>query len=310
MKFSKSRILVGSISLLLATPAIAQSAGIPATKIIAAPVEPDAIPLYGAKTPGAAESEIWLSLGPDSLGVRNVSRPTLTPVFPPAGKANGSAVIVAPGGAFMMLAIGNEGTSVARALADQGFTAFILKYRLIETPRDEAEAMRFVGQQMAKVVGSPMDSPLLRQSKAPEDVRAALALVRSNAAKWNIDPARVGIIGFSAGAMAARRVAIDAPAAERPNFVGYIYGPQDAEPIPADAPPLFGAIAWDDPLFPGKGFAFESAWAAAKRPVELHVYQSGGHGFGAGTPGNTNSLLIQEFSAWVKMQHLHDKDEN
>ena len=104
-----------------------------------------------------------------------------------------------------------------------------------------------------------------------------LAMVRAGAAKWHIDPARVGIIGFSAGA------------------------------VPADAPPLFGAIAWDDQLFPGKGFAFESAWYDAKRPVELHVYAKGGHGFGLGQPGTTNALLLDEFTIWLKMQHFLDK---
>ncbi|MFM5930523.1 MAG: alpha/beta hydrolase [Novosphingobium sp.] len=286
---------------LSAQPLAAQPAGMPMPKAMAAPAEPGAIPLYGDKTPGSVATEIWSSMGIGNAGVRNITRPTLTPVLPKPGKANGTAVIVAPGGAFMMLAMEHEGWKVARALADRGITAFVLKYRLIETPKDNAEAMRFVGQQMMKEIGRPMDGELIKQTKAPEDARAAIALVRANAAKWKIDPARVGMIGFSAGAMTSRRVAIDAPAAERPNFIGYIYGPQDGEPVPADAPAMFNAIALDDSLFPSKGFPIVQDWLKAKRPVEVHGYQQGNHGFGLGQPGTTASLVIDEFVTWMAM---------
>lgn len=294
---------------LLATPpvAMAQPAGMPASAPATAPAEPGAIPLYGDQTPGSAGSETWSKMGGMALMVRNVTRPTLTPVLPDPAMATGAAVVIAPGGAFMGLAMDHEGWAVARALAARGIAAFVLKYRLVPTPKDDTEAGHFMGTMMMKEIGHPMDGALLHQSLAPTDARAALAMVRAGAGKWHIDPARVGIIGFSAGAMTARRVAIDAPPAERPAFVGYIYGPQDTEAVPADAPPLFGAIAWDDQLFPGKGFAFESDWHAAKRAVELHVYQQGGHGFGLGAPGTTNSLLIDEFTTWLKAQHFLDK---
>jgi dienelactone hydrolase len=268
----------------------------------AAPAEPAAIPLYGTDTPGSAATEIWGRVGPRNFMVRNVTRPTLTPFFPKPGKGNGTAVIVAPGGAFMGLAITHEGWDVARALADRGITAFVLKYRLIQTPVDNGEAGRFMMQSMMKEVGSPMDGALLKQSLAPGDARAAIAMVRANATKWKIDPARVGIIGFSAGAMTARRVAIDASLAERPNFVGYIYGPQDAETVPVDAPPLFNAIALNDGLFPNKGFPIAQAWLAAKSPVEIHGYQTGDHGFGLGAPGTTNTGMLGQFVAWLDMQ--------
>jgi dienelactone hydrolase len=286
---------------LLPVALIAQPAAMPMPAEATAPTESGAIPLYGAETPGSTDSETWSKMGP-ALMVRNVTRPTLTPVLPKRGKANGAAVIIAPGGAFMGLAMQHEGWDVARALADRGITAFVLKYRLIETPRDNAEGMRFMGMMMMKEVASPMDGPLLRQSKAPEDARAALAMVRAGAAKWGIDPRRVGIIGFSAGAMTARRAALDPDASARPDFLGYIYGPQDAEPVPADAPPLFNAIALDDNLFANKGFPIAQAWLSAKRPVEIHAYQKGGHGFGLGAPGTSNTLLIDEFTAWLSMQ--------
>ncbi len=292
--------LAGGLLLAVAGQAPAQMA-MPMPVPVKAPAEPGAIPLYGDTTPGSAASEDWTT-GMGGLGVRNVTRPTLTPVLPARGKATGAAVIVAPGGAFMALAMEHEGWKVARALADRGIAAFLLKYRLVATPKDNAEAMRFLGAQMMKEVGAPMDGALLKQSLAPTDAKAALAMVRSGAAKWGIDPARVGIIGFSAGAMTARRAALDAPSAERPAFVGYIYGPQDAETVPADAPPLFDAIALDDGLFPSKGFPIATAWLSAKRPVEVHGYQRGNHGFGLGKLGETTSMMIDQFTAWLAMQ--------
>jgi acetyl esterase/lipase len=293
--------LAGAVALVLSTPVLAQPAGVPKATPAAAPAEPDAIPLYGDQTPGSSATEIWSSIGSSGLTVFNVTRPTLTPVLPKRGKGNGSAVIVAPGGAFMMLSMEHEGWKVARALADRGITAFVLKYRLVETPKDPAEGTRFFWTQMMKEIGRPMDGELLRQSKAPEDARAAIAMVRANAAQWHVDPARVGIIGFSAGAMTARRVALDSDPAARPAFVGYIYGPQDPEPVPADAPPLFDAIALDDALFPSKGFAIAQEWLKARRPVEVHGYQKGNHGFGLGSPGTTTTLVLDEFVSWLAM---------
>jgi dienelactone hydrolase len=209
----------------------------------------------------------------------------------------------------MALSMESEGWKVARALADRGIAAFVLKYRLITTPVDKAEARRFQMQMMMREVASPMAGALLKESQAPADARTALAMVRANAARWHIDPARVGMIGFSAGAMTARRVGLDPDPAARPAFIGYIYGPQDAEPVPADAPPLFDAIALDDVLFANKGFPIAQAWLAAKRRVEIHGYQSGNHGFGLGYAGQTNALVLDEFVAWLSMQgFLEPKD--
>lgn len=297
----KKSLAFAAIALTLSQPGSAQN-GPPRMMPASAPAEPGAIPLYGKDTPGSADTEVWGKFTARNLMVRNVTRPTLTPFFPKKGTANGAAVVVAPGGAFMGLAMTHEGWDVARALNARGITAFVLKYRLIPTPRGEAEAGAFMGQMMMKEIGSPMDGALLKQSFAPADARAAIAMVRSNAANWHIDPARVGIIGFSAGAMTSRRVAIDAPSTERPDFVGYIYGPQDAEPVPADAPPLFDAIALNDSLFPSKGFPIAAAWLAAKRPVEIHGYQTGDHGFGLGVPGTTTTGVLDQFVAWLSMQ--------
>ena len=297
MKFVK---IVVFVFVLMPMAIQAQTADRPLPVATKAPDEPNSLPLFGDATPGDASTEIWMKMG-DTVMVRNVTRPTLTPFLPKRGKATGAAVIIAPGGAFMGLAIKHEGWDVARALADRGIAAFVLKYRLIETPKDEKEALKFMGTMLSKEAGKPMEGPLLKQTLAPTDAIAAIAMVRANAVQWKIDPKRVGIIGFSAGAMTSRRVAIDALAAERPDFVGYIYGPQDAEPVPDDAPPLFNAIALDDESFPSKAFAIADAWHTAKRPVEIHAYQTGGHGFGLGKKGTTTSLMLDQFVAWMDM---------
>ncbi|HQS68570.1 MAG: esterase [Novosphingobium sp. 28-62-57] len=297
----KVRFLASALALMVAAPAMAEN-GPPPSVPVAAPAEPDAIPLYGDKTPGTSASEQWVKFMGRDLAARNVTRPTITPVLPDPAKATGAAVVVAPGGAFMILAMDHEGWSVARALADRGIAAFVLKYRLNPTPKDEAEAGKYMGEALMKEVGRPMSGDLLGKSAAPADGKAAMAWVQANAAKYGIDPARIGMIGFSAGAMTARRVGLDADTPVRPAFLGYIYGPQDPEPIPANAPPLFNAIALDDGLFPNKGFAIAQNYLEAKRPVEIHGYQTGNHGFGLGVPGTTTTLMIDEFTAWLKMQ--------
>lgn len=263
-----------------------------------------AIPLYGAGNPGKPEDEMVFSEG---RNVRNVTYPTLTPVLPEPGKANGTAVIVAPGGGFMFLSMEHEGWSVARALADQGMTAFVLKYRLSPTPADENEFQAAVIRLIMDIDQGTGDRPRLDDSEAGEDALAALRLVRERADEWGIDPARVGMIGFSAGAITTLKAVLDAeadadPSTLPPDFFGYIYGPMNAVEVPADAPPMFAALAMDDTLFSRGGYEIVGAWRDAKRPVELHIYQTGGHGFGLGQPGTTSTGLMPQFLAWMEMQ--------
>lgn len=275
----------------------------PLPKVIPAPADPDAIPLYGAKTPGSAKSENWSDQN-GNVVVRNVTRPTLTPVLPDPAKANGAAVIIAPGGGFMALSTETEGFQVARVLADRGIAAFVLKYRLRPTPADEGEARMFSVRALVGAMANPADgASSLQNAESTQDGLAAIALVRSNAAKWKIDPKRVGMIGFSAGAMTSLSTALVADATVRPSFVGFVYGPQVSVKVPADAPPLFNAIAVDDQIFKTGGFPIVADWLAAKRPVELHAYGKGGHGFGGlGTKGTTTTLLLDEFTTWLAME--------
>lgn len=256
------------------------------------------IALYGAANPGRLSDEIRVG---DAGDIRNVTYPTITPVLPAPGTANGAAVIVSPGGAFMSLSMENEGFRVAQALADRGITAFVLKYRLNPTPIDEETYLATFFQRMFGG-GDPIDP-----TDAVADGVTALKMVRARSHDWNLDPSRVGMIGFSAGAIVSLTSTLNAdsdndPETSPPAFLGYVYGPMDAVEVPANAPPLFVAIAMDDGLFGGANFSVVQSWRRAERPVELHAYQSGGHGFGVGKAGTTNALLMSEFITWLEMQ--------
>lgn len=301
-------VAIGAAALALCPAVSAQPSAVdpraPAARSPAALSQAGAIPLYGSATPGNDATEVWAGGdGREMLNVRNVTHPTLTPVLPDPGRATGAAVVVVPGGAFMALAMDLEGAQVARAFADRGIAAFILKYRLLPTPIDGPAAGRYMSKRMRdgldKVNPVPLGNP-----DATTDALAALALVRDGAAKWGIDPRRVGMIGFSAGAMTTLRTVLDGAPGKRPDFIGYIYGPQDDVAVPGDAPPMFDAITFDDPLFPSDDFAIAAAWRRAHRPVELHAYQKGGHGFGLGRPGTTPALMLDQFFAWLHMNKI------
>jgi acetyl esterase/lipase len=289
-------------ALLLAAPATAQ---MPTPVPAQAPAEPGAIPLYAGHVP-AKSTEQWARFGGD-LAVRNVTVPTLTPVLPDPAKATGTAVIVAPGGAFMMLSMTHEGWAVAHWLADHGIAAFVLKYRLNPTPVADAEAFPYMGKRVADSLRDPNAPPAISEPRATLDALAALKMVRAGAAKWHVDPARVGMIGFSAGAMTTMNAALEGKGADRPNFIGYIYGPLLTRDVPADAPPMFAAIANDDSLFGHHAYSIIEAWRTAHVPVEFHAYERGDHGFGMGKPGTTTTLLMPEFYAWMQMRGLTGK---
>lgn len=276
---------------------------------IAAPDQKGAIALYpGEKAPAQDEqwSHMQVTLGTnkiDNIMVRNVTVPTITPYLPAPGKETGAAVIVAPGGAFLSLSMTGEGRDVARWLADHGVAAFVLKYRLNETPRDDRA---FLGE-MGKVFAAAARStavPEVKEPRATQDALKALEIVRARAGEFHIDAARVGMIGFSAGAMTTLNAVLDGKGDQRPAYIGYIYGPMSAIPVPADAPPMFAAIAMNDGLFAKQGFGIVEAWRQAKRPVELHAYERGDHGFGAGKPGTTTTGLLPQFLAWLQMRGL------
>jgi len=270
---------------------------------IETPAQPDAIPLGTGPLPGATHPESWHRQY-ERVFARNVTEATLTPFLPDPDKATGAAVIVAPGGGFRSLSMENEGWDVARALNRHGVAAFVLKYRLNQTPADLdgfAESIR----QMLSGPRPPRDPGAADAAKMLEpqlaDARAAFALVRSRAAEWNIDPDRIGMIGFSAGAMLTLTTALHGEDA-RPAFIGNIYGPISAvNDVPADAPPMFVALAADDGLFSNQGFGIVESWQKAGRPVEFHYYEQGGHGFGMYQKETTSTGWFDAWVSWLRM---------
>ena len=286
-------------ALLLGTPALAQNDRMTP---IATPAQPDAIPLGTGPLPGATNPESWHSQY-GSVFARNVTEATLTPILPDPAKATGTAVIVAPGGGFRTLSMENEGWAVARALADRGVAAFVLKYRLNQTPSDMAgfeASMRQMFSGAARPTRPSPDAQLAGLAPQITDARAAFALVRKRAAEWKVDPNRVGMVGFSAGAMLTMATTV-AGVDAKPAFIGNIYGPLSAMTIPADAPPLFVALAADDPLFGNIDYGLVNAWRTAKRPVEFHLYEQGGHGFGMYPKETTSTGWFDAFVSWMTM---------
>jgi acetyl esterase/lipase len=266
---------------------------------IAAPVDSDAIRLDVAEPGPEMPPESWFTL----LGkttVRNVGIPTLTPVLPRPEVATGAAVVVAPGGGFLVEAMENEGWPQARWLADRGIAAFVLKYRLQPTPVDTEAFRAAVRARFAAAVVEPGQP---RRLEVPTfgvaDARAALRLVRRGSSAWGVDPQRVGYLGFSAGAMIGLGLVADRMDEATPDFLGTIYPSMDPVDVPEDAPPLFIAMASDDQLYGRQGYGLAQSWRLAERPVELHVYERGGHGFGMGLPGTTSQNMLEAFHAWM-----------
>jgi acetyl esterase/lipase len=288
----------------LAAPALAQNDKMTP---IPTPPQPNAIELGTAPLPGATAKESWhRQYG--SLFARNVTVATLTPYLPDPSNASGAAVVVAPGGGFRTLSMENEGSNVAKALAAKGVAAFVLKYRLTQTPADmpgfEASMARMFSGTAARPP-RPTEPQAMAAAVAPqlEDARAAFALIRRRAAEWRVDPNRIGMVGFSAGAMLTLTTALAGQEA-KPAFIGDIYGPVGAMTVPADAPPLFVALAADDPFFGNGETGIVKSWIAAKRPVEFHLYEQGGHGFGMYPKTTTSTGWFDAFVSWLGMHGM------
>lgn len=286
----------------VAAPALAQSDKMVS---IATPAQGDAIKLGTGELPGATARESWHSQY-NSVFARNVTEATLTPFLPDPAKATGTAVIVAPGGGFRTLSMENEGWDVARALAAKGVAAFVLKYRLNQTPPRLADFERSSADMTAPRGPAPrpdLEAMMANLGTQIADARAAFALVRKRSEEWHVDPDRIGMVGFSAGAMLTMATTLTGQDA-KPAFIGNIYGPLAPATVPADAPPLFVALAADDPLFGNSGFGLIESWRAARRPVEFHLFEQGGHGFGMYQKPTTSTGWFDEFARWMGMHGL------
>lgn len=263
------------------------------------------IHLYKGPAPG---SENWnwkereFTVGTMKI-VMDVSDPTLA-VFAPA-KPNGTAVIIAPGGAFHALAIEHEGTAVAKWLNEKGVTAFVLKYRLVHD--DPAHPENSIGNLMATKNFKKLDSlnaPVV--PLAMQDGLTAVKYVREHATAYKIDPDKIGFMGFSAGGTVTMSVVYNATDADRPNFVAPIYafaGAIIGSNVPKAKTPIFIAAATDDDL----GLASHSVqiyekWIDAKQPAELHMYEKGKHGFGMNKQHLPVDKWIERFGDWLEMQ--------
>jgi acetyl esterase/lipase len=224
-----------------------------------------------------------------------VVEPTLTVVRPAPGTANGTAVLVAPGGAYMALAWDLEGTEVADWLAKRGITAFVLKYRVGPPKMQPGEAMPTEIEGLVRLLEP-------NRQLAINDGSQAIRLIRRRAAEFGVRPDRIGMMGFSAGAMTTLGVTLEGGPDARPDFIAPIYGMVRADAVvPADAPPAFIAVAADDRTVPGSGsIDIFRKWSDAKRPVELHIYEKGNHGFGMRPQGLPVDHWPAAFEAWLK----------
>jgi len=268
---------------LVVTRLVAAAPPIPSTPA-QEPPHPASVPLWPNGAPGSEarkdepEQVAWRQ-EPDVVFpvLFNVHNPSVVPFLPLAGKATGAAVIIAPGGGHMFLTIDREGYDLAKWLAARGVAAFVLKYRLA---RDQAG-----------------NSPYKTTVEPVADGQRSVRLVRSRAAEWGLDPDRIGILGFSAGGTpvfaaathfdAGNPVAADPVerVSSRPDFQGLIYTevPRGDWVVPKDTPPAFIVVAFDDTPKAVPLVDVFLKYKAANVPTEVHIYNSGGHGFGVRT---------------------------
>jgi acetyl esterase/lipase len=265
--------------------------------------------LYDGPAPG---SENWKQKETENNSnlwqtrvVFNVADPTLTVFQPEAGNANGTAVVICPGGAFFALSIESEGFEVARWLAAKGVTCFVLKYRLVECKTSDPTREVMERGPIDKIV-----APIVKLALA--DGEAAIGFVRKHASKYGLNSERIGIIGFSAGGTLAVSVAMNYTTETRPDFVAPIYPAYSwaikGKGVPSDAPPAFILAASDDPL----GLAPQSVqiyqdWIAAGKNAELHLYSKGGHGFGMRKQNLPSDHWIERFADWLDVQGFMKK---
>jgi acetyl esterase/lipase len=296
------RILLGTLSICLCAYA-------------ADPVE---LRLWPGKAPG---SENWTV--PESITNRggnrvatNVSNPTLTVYLPDAAKANGAAVVVAPGGALQALSLDGEGVRVAEWLNSKGVAAFVLKYRL----RQQQPAQNNAGgpppgggaprQELTIVKGNANPAPgdavldeVLRMGVA--DAQQALRLVRRNADQWHVDPKRVGMMGFSAGGgVSVGTVIANAPGASA-DFLISVYGPSLQDVIlPDNAPPLFVAVGSNHFNVTNGCIALFAEWKKAGKPAEIHIYDQVNAGFAMSKRGLPVDTWPDRLLDWMLLHKL------
>ena len=262
----------------------------------------------GAQTGAASEVDTTnpknnnLIAGKPLIRLGNVSNPTLT-LYQPKGKSTGAAVVVFPGGGYTILAIDLEGTEVCDWLTSSGIACVLVKYRV------------------------PESGPYPKSRAALQDAQRAVGLVRQHATEWNIDPKRIGVLGFSAGAHLAAALSthfeqrlydlVDAAdqLSCRPDFAviiypGYIAVEEQNFALNADVhptdktPPSFIVQAEDDGVHVENATVYFLALKNAKVPAELHIYAQGGHGYGLRRTELPVTGWPQLVETWLKTIHV------
>jgi acetyl esterase/lipase len=264
------------------------------------------LPVWPNGAPGAAANpkpevetstpKSELIAGKPLVRLGNVSNPTLT-LFTPSGKNSGAAVVVFPGGGYNILAMDLEGTEVCDWLTASGISCVLVKYRV------------------------PRTGPYPKSSAALQDAQRAVGIVRSHATEWHIDPAKIGVLGFSAGAHLSAALSthfetrlydrVDTADALscRPDFAvivypGYLDNPNFAVTPTAQTPPTFIVQAEDDPVHVENATAYFLALKGAKVPAELHIYAKGGHGYGLRRTELPVTTWPQTVETWLRTIHV------
>ena len=263
------------------------------------------IPLYAGVAPGSerwnwTETEVKVD---NNTYVFDVVKPSLLAYLPE--HPNGTAIILAPGGAFHALALDLECTPLAKRLSAEGISVFVLKYRLVHD--DPLQPDKALMKLIARNDTLRVDS--IYQQIVPmalQDGLAAVAYIKKHAAEYRLKQGKIGFMGFSAGGTVAMSVIYNAGDESRPDFVGSVYtfpGPVIGSRIPTKRTPLFVACASDDEFgFTPANVQTYLQWVAAKQPTELHVYERGGHGFGMKVQHLPVDHWADRFEEWLKME--------
>jgi acetyl esterase/lipase len=244
-------------------------------------------------------SDIW-----DTQVVTNVSTPSMQVFRPEPGSANGTAVIVAPGGGLFGLSIASEGTDVARWLNEKGITAFVLKYRLVPTGEDGVKEISESGDKPEEL--QKRVAPVLPLSV--RDGLEAIAYVRQHTGEYGIQADKIGFMGFSAGGAVTMGVTFNYDSANRPDFIVPVYPWMTvlgSYEVPEDAPPMLVICASDDPIRLAEPSAeLYQKWLKSEKSAGLHMYSKGGHGFGMKDQGLPSDEWIARFYEWAIAEGL------
>ena len=266
----------------------------------------EVIPLYPGIAPGS-ENWTWeektAGANTGNSMVYNVTKPTLTYYRAPENIRSGAVMLVAPGGAFHILSIENEGNKVAKFLNGLGIDAFVLKYRL----------SHIYGQDpMQELFGLMSDFKKLDSINTPtvafatQDGIRALSLIHEMSEMKGFDTGKIGMMGFSAGATLTMCVLMSAEQKLKPSIVApfYLYKPAVIGKIfPEKQTPMFIAVASDDGLkFVPHSIELYNEWMGKAQPTELHIYESGNHGFGMQPKGTASDQWPSDFTSWLKQR--------